>query len=693
MTASAPGPTAVLPSDIEALIDQKKFEELEDLWTRRMEQAPADLSFFFGVASAVKKKGSGASALSWLRFLADYQAERGDEDSRLAVLVEMARMSPTEAEIRQELAVALRARYASHPAFLAVLAQNPLEKAADPAAVAAKIRRWLSFMPGDISFLPGRGPGRIVEMNPALDVIRVDFSGTRLPFSLVSAEKTLVTLPDGHFLREKIEQPQKLAALAEHDPAEAVRRLLDSFGRPMALAEIKEHFAGLVEEPRWGSFWAAARKHPQLLVSGAGKSATVSWSSSADAAEEKVRRSFAQAPPAQKIEIARRNSRRARELTGFFGESLAACAREAAATDPALAWELSQAAGKLLPGEPEAFPAERLLESRDLISVLAQIHDQTARQAALEAIRERRSDWADLYAEQLSREEDARVLALLFEKLGEIPERREELSRRILRSPRQAPRAFVWLCERLLAEAAPAPPHLFFALLDALRQEEFSGLRARVKEFFDPGNLAVSLARAAGSEERAREYLDALDRVSRLEEHRRSIVKEALLMTFPGLRAPARDYLYATAEAIETRRRELARLRQVELPANAEAMRAAKEHGDLTENFEYHATRQRHEYLSARIATLTDELSRSRALDPGRTDASEVRVGTRVILREIGTGAEKTATILGPWDSRPEESVYSYESEFAQQLLGKKPGDRVSLAGVEAEVVQIAPWR
>jgi transcription elongation GreA/GreB family factor len=693
MTASAPSPSAVLSSEVEALIDQKKFEELEDLWTRRMEQAPSDLSFFFGVASAVKKKGSGASALSWLRFLADYQAERGDEDSRLSVLMEMARMSPTEAEIRPELAAALHARYASHPALSAVLAQNSLEKAADPAAVAAKIRRWLSFLPGDISYLPGRGPGRIVEMNPALDVIRVDFSGTRLPFSLVAAEKTLVTLPGGHFLREKIEQPQKLAALVENDPAEVVRWLLDSFGRPMALAEIKEHLTGLIEESRWGGFWAAARKHPQLLVSGAGKTATVSWSTSADEAEEKVRRSFAQAPPAEKIEIARRNSKRTKELTGFFGETLAVCAREAAATEPALAWELSQAASKLLPGEREAFPAERLLESRDLISVLAQIHDQAGRQAAMEAIRQRRSDWADLYAEQFLREEDGRVLSVLFQRLGETPERREELSRRILRAPRQAPRAFVWLCERLLAEGAAAPPHLFFALLDALRQEEFSGLRARVKEFFDPGNLAVSLARAADSEEKAREYLDALDRVSRLEEHRRSVVKEALLMTFPGLRAPAREYLYATAEAIETRRGELARLRQVELPANAEAMRAAKEHGDLSENFEYHAARQRHEYLSARIATLTDELSRSRALDPARTDTSQVRVGTRVTLREIGTGAEKSATILGPWDSRPEESVYSYESDFAQQLLGKKAGDRVSVAGVETEVVQIAPWR
>ena len=147
--------------------------------------------------------------------------------------------------------------------------------------------------------------------------------------------------------------------------------------------------------------------------------------------------------------------------------------------------------------------------------------------------------------------------------------------------------------------------------------------------------------------------LEASNRAGGLEDHRRSLVKEALLMKFPELRAPAREYLYATPEAIEARRKELQHLRSVELPANAEAMRAAKEHGDLSENFEYHAARQRHEYLSARIATLSDELSRTRPLDPRASIASEVRVGTRVRLRDAGDGGEREVTILGPWDSRP----------------------------------------
>jgi transcription elongation GreA/GreB family factor len=682
-------PAAALPSEVLVLIEEKKFDRLEELWTRRMEEDAADLPFFFGVAAAVKKKGGGPSALSWLHFLADYHEDE-DSETRIAVLLEIARMSPTDADVRGELAAALQKRFASHPAFSAVASQFPLDGAADPAEVAGKIARWLRFEPEGIYYLPGRGAGRLVEMNPALDVLRLEVTGARLPLSLVSAERTLEPLPADHILRRKVEDPPALAALAEKDPPETVRWLLASFGRPLTVHEIREHLAGVVTDERWSSFWAAARKHPQLLTSGSARSATVRWSESADAADESIRSEFEAAGPEAKGDIARKHAKRSRDLTRYLAAGLAEEGRRVGTSQPALAWELSQAALRLAPGEPEAFSATELLAAGDPRLVLPGIRDHVAREKALEAIRAGRPDWEEIFTDQIAREEDARVLAMLFGALGE---KGAELTKKILRSPRMAPRAFVWACERMHADGVTEAPGLFLAITDALRMDEFSGLRSRLKEFFEPGAFGVVLVRAAASEEEARDFLHALDRVAGLEEHRRATVREALLMKFPGLRAPAREYLYATAESIEARRQELLHLKQVELPANAEAMRAAKEHGDLSENFEYHAARQKHEYLSARIASLADDLARSRALDPARIDASEVRVGTRVRLRDTANGTETEATILGPWDSRPEDGVYSYQSEFAQRLLGLRVGDRVRVLEGEADVVSIVPWR
>ena len=75
-------------------------------------------------------------------------------------------------------------------------------------------------------------------------------------------------------------------------------------------------------------------------------------------------------------------------------------------------------------------------------------------------------------------------------------------------------------------------------------------------------------------------------------------------------------------------------------------------------------------------------------------DVAEVRIGTRVRLSGSGAAGEhRVMTILGPWESKPEEDVISYESEQAITLLGKKVGDEISLAGESWRVEAIEPWR
>src|SRR5882762_3559865 len=103
-----------LPPEVQHLIDEKKFDALEALWTKRMDEDAADLPFFFAVAAAVEKKGGGASALSWLRLLADYH-EPAAGDDRVRVLLEIPRLSPTDPDVRKDLAATLRARFAGHP--------------------------------------------------------------------------------------------------------------------------------------------------------------------------------------------------------------------------------------------------------------------------------------------------------------------------------------------------------------------------------------------------------------------------------------------------------------------------------------------------------------------------------------------------------------------------------------------------
>src|SRR6202000_3228972 len=131
--------------------------------------------------------------------------------------------------------------------------------------------------------------------------------------------------------------------------------------------------------------------------------------------------------------------------------------------------------------------------------------------------------------------------------------------------------------------------------------------------------------------------------------------------------------VYATQEMLEKKRAELDHMKRVEIPENSKAIQVAREMGDLRENFEYKAARQRAEYLSARVGELSGEISRVQVLNPNSVDTSEVRVGTKI---ELSNGdVRREITILGPWESAPEHGLYSNQSDVAQALIGRESGD------------------
>jgi transcription elongation GreA/GreB family factor len=231
---------------------------------------------------------------------------------------------------------------------------------------------------------------------------------------------------------------------------------------------------------------------------------------------------------------------------------------------------------------------------------------------------------------------------------------------------------------------------LLFQILDAINSDEFSPVRARLKDMFDAGGLALRIVMGVDNEEQARKLVDTLDRYGAIEEYRRENRKNALNMKYPNLREPQAEPVYATSEMLEKKRAELTNLKSVEIPANSKALQAAREMGDLRENFEYKAARARAEYLSARVGELAGEISRVQVLNPAQVDTSVVRVGTKV---ELSNGdVRREVTILGPWESAPEHGVYSNQSDVAKRSSDTPTGDIVSFMGNDYQIESIRRW-
>ena len=663
----------------------------EEAFLAAAARSPEDVEPLFAITREMKKRGEKEKPRTLLSRLAALQEEQGFYAGRLDTLLEIARAFPHKAASSAEIGDALRMAYPDHPS-LEMLIGHLLPAKANVVEAAEKIRRWLRFVPGDVFYFAGHGAGRVVELVPAIESVRFEFeTGEKLSLPPGAAAKNLVPLPHGDFRRERLENRDALAERSLADPPAALRHLIESVGRPVTAAEIKDAFATVVPADRWTSFWNAARKHPQLVGSGTGKNAGYQWRASAEAASDAIRDEFRSAPVRRRLEIVRKHVRRPelfRDLAAELAGETWDRADEAERLEIALFLEDGKS-GATTPATPSA-----LLAGAGGADLARRLSDPALRIRAYRILRERDPDWPRGFAAFFRGEDDARALAALDTDLAEgAPQLRTELAAAIVGKPATAPRAFLWLAERR-GESHVAPlfgPAVLASLFEALRQAEFAPYRARVKALFDRGGLALELVAKIPDPDDARRTLAAADRAPGLEDFRRDDFKQAVHRRFPELTGPRVEPLYVTPESLEVRRAELDQLLTVEIPKNGKAIQEAAAMGDLRENFEYHSARARQEFLSARVATLRGELARARPLDPARVDASEVRVGTRV---ELSFGdRRREAAVLGPWDSRPEEGVYSYQSEFAQKLLGKKPGEAVEVDGQPWRVERIRPWR
>ncbi len=679
------------------LVHKKNFEELESLWMNQIDKDPSDVDAFLTIAKVLRKAEQRTQSDTLLGLLGDALKERQLWSQRLQVLKEVGRLSKHPATLRPQFEEALRKSLAGKKSFDRVFQFSKFsDPQSNPVERAEKIETWLTYDEGECFFMPGRGAGCVTELNPELGICRVDFDKEkRVAVPLGAAGKFLTRLQKGHVLLEKFSKPEAIRAEAVKSPPQMFARILQSFGRPMQMTEVRDSLIGIVPEEKWGSWWTSARKNPQIVVSGTGAKATYSWSASATDAETTIRRDFERADVKTKLDLAKKHSGRGKEIADFFSAALAADAARLSRTDASTAWQILATLETLSGEYNKTIDPVSLLSGPMASRTIAAIGDKQLREKALAVVREKHPDWTKVYGEAFFLDDEPRILSQIMSALeaGNHTDIRDRLIDETLRYPRRHPRAFYWYAKQINddeSQKAKANYGLLLQVLDAINSDEFAAVRPRLKDLFDKGGLAYRVVLGDENEEQARKLLDSLDRYGAIEEYRREDLKNALMMKYAALRAPQAEVIYATPEAHRAKLGELDHLLKVEIPTNNKAIQTAREFGDLRENFEYKSARQRAQYLSARVGKLQGELGNVHVLDPSQVDTLQVRVGTKI---ELSNGdVRRSVTILGPWESAPEHGVYSNQSEVAKKLIGQKVGDIVSFMGNDYQIESIRRW-
>lgn len=139
------------------------------------------------------------------------------------------------------------------------------------------------------------------------------------------------------------------------------------------------------------------------------------------------------------------------------------------------------------------------------------------------------------------------------------------------------------------------------------------------------------------------------------------------------------DRIPVTPEGYEALNKELENLKRVERPKNIKAIEEARAHGDLSENAEFTAAKERQGFIEGRIGELGFKLANADVINIDNLPRDRAVFGTKVLLENIDTGEEVEYQLVGSDESDIEKGRISVSSPLGKAIIGKKPGDELTL--------------
>lgn len=134
-----------------------------------------------------------------------------------------------------------------------------------------------------------------------------------------------------------------------------------------------------------------------------------------------------------------------------------------------------------------------------------------------------------------------------------------------------------------------------------------------------------------------------------------------------------------TYEGYKELEKELKNLRLIERPAVIKAIAEARGHGDLSENAEYHAAREKQGFIEGRISELEDKLARAEVIDISKLNGDTITFGAKISLKDDDTMEEVTYRIVGEYEANLTKGLISIASPLARALIGKSENDIIEV--------------
>jgi transcription elongation GreA/GreB family factor len=194
-----------------------------------------------------------------------------------------------------------------------------------------------------------------------------------------------------------------------------------------------------------------------------------------------------------------------------------------------------------------------------------------------------------------------------------------------------------------------------------------------------------------------KEYLLLVTKCESLTDHDIKILHSLAEVVHPALSRLRKEkkggqteeqILWTTQEGYQKTQQRIQQIATVETVQNAKEIEAARALGDLRENAEFKAALERRDRLQAELKFLSDQIAKARIFTPEDIAVDEVGIGSIVHCRD-SKGEHLCFTLLGPWDTDPEQRILSFQSKIAQAMKGKGLGEKFEFQGEKFTITEI----
>jgi transcription elongation factor GreA-like protein/transcription elongation GreA/GreB family factor len=712
---------------IHRYINKKLFNNVRETWNKFIKLNSGDVEFFFQIEKKIAKTISAEKSIDLLEELYPVYTDSEDWDTAIVIIKRILKYDIRNEWARKQIIKCFRNKYADHSQLEEYIRVSNLnDRWRNAAEAIADFEKHISFDAGNFVSHKAWGVGIIKSIKD--DTIVIDFIKKRgHSMSLKMAVSSLMSLPNEHiWVLKGIWSKEKLKGRIKKEIPWALKVLIKSFNNSADMKKIKAEIVPSILTPgEWSTWSTEARKilktdsafgnMPDKVDQYVVRDKPISFEEKTSNRFKAENDFFARLLTINEfLENAEPDSDYFLDMFSYFTSFLkAANVNEQVLCSFLYVQKLAKTYPFLNPGINYGFKEvfDDIGDFEEVENLFKKIDNTDLRKDFLIQIKKNIDNWPEYYVRLfpicLSRQ-----ILIDLDNNGYTDEIYKLISD-IISHYREYREAFIWVAKN----AKDTKEDNWFSKLDI----SFEKILINMIHLLDISYRDVSTKKYAAanrkinrsilnflfkentleeyilqsSEDSVTRLFSLLQDVKELDPSIKIDLKQKIVEKYPNIQfygkkeevviSPVSRGIFCLEASLVAKKKELKNILEVEVPKNSKEIGIAIEMGDLKENAEYKAGKEKQEALNIAVGKLKDEIERAKIFDFSQVDFTRVSFGTIVKLQNITASKEETYTILGPWESNPSNNVISYLSPFGNELLGGTAGTKLNFIINERE--------